>query len=325
MEKGIIHLSFIMTGAYLVRIGINIWIRGKIYTHIESISLCFIFVLLGFFMFFIGTSKYQIDHFKHFIPVSILGGLSAQFYVSTLEIQDIGGITPFVFHLGVYVVIYLSAPSVLKPICLLPLLLTPYLIQDTAFGGQGMRWGFFLLLSAVFWEKEKIRAFSYGLACSIKPFPCVLMPFFLIRIWKEASHFPLPSRVRKIGTFLLIAGVTFLICDLIFLVGSPKDLLDVVLDPINSLFVIVQHGVLFLWVQLKRFYTLASFIVFMILASIYFLNFDKVKHSLWIYPGIILWFAYQGEGNYFFYWVPMLIISLYSLYAEYAERKEGTS
>jgi hypothetical protein len=311
-----------MTGAYLVRVGIGIWIQGKIYTHIESIFLCFLFILLGFFMFFFGTSTYQIASVKHIIPVSIFAGLVTQFYVSALEIQAIGRSIPFIFYLGIGIVLYVSAPPVFKPISLFPFLLTPHLMRDAVSGGQGTIWTFFLLLSALFWEKEEFRAFCYGVACSRSPVPCVLLPFLLIRIWKEARHFPFNVKVRKIAVFVLIAAITFLVCVLIFLMGDPKDLRSIIFDPMPSLLIMWQHGSMVLGIQLKRYYTYSSLVTLMTLGILYVVNFDWIKHSLWMYPVLVLWFSYKGPGNDFFYWIPMLMASLYSLYAEYIRQQE---
>lgn len=242
-------------------------------------------------------------------------------------IQDMRIVT-LLFHVGVFILLYLSAPSGLKPIALFPLLADSRLIDYTASGVTGMMWVFFLLLTALLWKRETLRAVFYSLACLIKPTPWVLAPFLLIRIWQEAGHASLRSRMRKIGIFTLISGSVFLLFNLIFIIHDPKSWFGAVLAPMIAPMVMLGYGLSSLtqagiWIQPKSFYTLCSFLALIILVIVYFLNFDRVKHTLWFYPGIILWFSYRSLGNYFVYWTPMLMISLYSLYAEYVEDKLG--
>lgn len=326
MEQSLLRLSFILAGAYLIRSGITIWLRGEIYTHLELIILCFIFVLLGFFMLFIGTTTYRIRYVAYLIPTSILGSLSTEFYISTLELQSIKGILPFLFHLAIYLVLYVSAPSALRPISVLPLLLfSSWGISVAIMSGNQWQIGaFFLLLSALYWKKGFLRAFCYGIACSVNYFPIILGPFLLVRIWKEASPLSFKLRGRRIGEFLLIAGFSLLICSFFFLLEPSGSLFDSVQFSFDMWFLRWPQSLIFIWVQIQERFTGLALLFLPLLVIIYALHFKNLKHSLWIYPGMLLWLFSEKEENVVAYWLPMLMLSLYTLYSEHVKNKEGT-
>ena len=63
-----------------------------------------------------------------------------------------------------------------------------------------------------------------------------------------------------------------------------------------------------------EFYTICTVVIFIALIINYFVYYDKIKHAMWMFPTIILWFSYRGLQNYFIYWIPMLVASIIMIY-----------
>lgn len=239
------------------------------------------------------------------------------------NVQDMRIVT-LLFHIGVYLLLYRTAPSPLQPLVAFPLLIDASLIYYTASGATGMTWAFFMVLTAILWKRERLRAVTYSAACLIKPTPWALAPFLLIRIWKEAEQLSFKGKLGKIVTFSLIFGGVFFLCNFIFIWDDPQSWFAGVFAPLHAPMLMAGQGLSTLtqtgfWVQPKSFYSLCSFSILFVLLIAYACNFDRMKHTVWCYPGIILWCSYRSLGHYFVYWTPMLMISVYSLYTEHVK------
>lgn len=244
-------------------------------------------------------------------------------------IQDVRVIL-LVFHVLVLILLYVAAPRWIKPLVLIPFFISPEVLAYTFGTVTDMVWVFYLTSAAVLWKKREASALLFGIAISTKQQAWFLLPFLVIRLWKETEDEPTSKRIDIVGRYLAVAELVFLAVNAPFFLSSPRAWFDGVVSPMfgplivfgQGLSTLSQIGALY---APRFYYTASALLVGAALVAIYWLNFRRMQHLLWVLPAIVLWFPYRSLQNYFIYWLPPLIVSLYPLLAQPANAYRAAS
>ncbi len=220
-----------------------------------------------------------------------------------------------IFFLLTLLLIYLTAPRWLKPLVLIPFFISPEILSYTLGSVTDIVWLFFLVASALLWKRRDASALLYGVAISLKQHPWFLAPFLLVRLWQESQGLPRGARLEMLVRYFGIAEVVFLLTNGPFLLAAPRAWADGVLTPAlatvidgQGLSTLSQIGLVY---APRTFYSLASLVVLAALWMIYALNFKRMAHAIWLFPAIVLWFAYRSLQSYVIYWIPLLLVAFY--------------
>ena len=232
------------------------------------------------------------------------------------------------FHVATLTVIYFKSPSILKPLILLPVFIMPSLLDYTAGAVTDFLWVFPLVLMVIYVRRIELSGIPFGLACSIKQGPWLLVPFLLVWLWKSDESLGFKHRLIKLGKFSAISLAVFLVFNLPFIIDNPNAWYLGVSAPITSdmipfgsgLSLLPQFGLVSLP---QAFYTISAVLVLLTLLVNYYLHFDRIKYAIWLFPAIILWFSYRSLQSYFVYWIPLLTMSFSIWYASLPAREEG--
>jgi uncharacterized membrane protein len=66
----------------------------------------------------------------------------------------------------------------------------------------------------------------------------------------------------------------------------------------------------------RVFFTALAVGVLLVLIVNFYVHFDKLRYSFWVFPGVILWFSYRSLTNYVIYWMPLMLVSLILWYRD---------
>jgi len=224
-----------------------------------------------------------------------------------------------VAELATLLILWLKAPASIRPLALLPIAMDPdQSVRFTSGGVTDFLWVLPLVGTAFFLRDRRylLAALLFGTAAAVKQQPWLLAPFLAIWVWHDHQGLPAVQRARMVATFAVASLIGFLILNLPFAVWDPRGWLQGVLLPFeedlipfgSGFSMLTQVGV----VQLPRsFYTLATLGVWGILIVAYAVHFRSLKHTIWLLPGVVLWFSYRSLQSYFIYWTPLLIIALF--------------
>jgi len=222
-----------------------------------------------------------------------------------------------IFELAVIAILFLKAPEGYRGIALIPLLAGSDLaIGFTSGCVTDFLWVLPCTITALYLERPKLSGFAYGIACAIKQTPWIVFPFLAIWHWRTA---PKRHRLTRLGAFSLFTAAGFIIPNLRFILWDWSSWLTGVLTPITGGLIFLSRGIStisqFEVVPLPpSFYLICFIAVLLTLIFNYFYYFESMKDSLWILPGLALWFSYRALQNYFIYWIPMLEISIIKMF-----------
>jgi len=220
------------------------------------------------------------------------------------------------FEIAVILTLYLKSPQKLRPMILLPLFAgSDLMINFTAASVSDILWVLPLIFAAFYLEKPLVSGILYGLACSIKQTPWLLVPFLLIYMMRAEGAQDLCDRLLRTAKFVVTTAAAFLVINLPFMLMNSRAWFSNVLTPMTEDLVILSQGPSLLTeVGLlpigKTFYSVIVVAVAVVLIVNYYVYFDKLRYMLWIFPGIILWFSYRALTNYIIYWVPLMLVSM---------------
>ena len=262
---------------------------------------------------YLTTFQYPSLHFLVFVPF-VLAGLRDMRWVL------VG------FELTAMLVLYFKCPQNLRPMIILPLFAgSDLMINFTASSVSDMLWVLPILCVAFTLDKKPILSgLFYGIACAMKQPPWLLAPFILIYLYRTRTLGEQPVLERFIR-FLVPAAAVFLIVNIPFAYSNPFTWLKNIITPISSDLVILSQGPAVLsqvgLIQVGRvFYSVLVIGVFAVLIGNYYVYFDKLRHVMWIFPGIILWFSFRALTSYVVYWMPLMVASLILLYSSDGKR-----
>jgi len=265
---------------------------------------------------YLATFQYPSLHFLLFVPF-VLAGLRDMRWVLVA------------FEIAIILLLYLKAPSNLRPMIIIPLFAgADLLINFTASSVSDMLWVLPLMCTAYTLDKRPaLSGFFYGVASAITQPPWLLAPFLLIYLFHVT---PGNERIklRKIASFLAPAAGVFLLVNLPFAYSDPAQWIKNVMTPISSDLVILSQGPAVLsqvgLISVGRvFYSILAISVLLVLVGNYYVYFDKLRYVVWIFPGIVLWFSFRALTSYVVYWMPLMLLSLLLWYN--AELASGSS
>jgi uncharacterized membrane protein len=227
----------------------------------------------------------------------------------------------FLFEILTIVFLYRKAPSGIRPLIMAPIFINADLVIDFGAGSVTDAMWVLPMVAMVFVMNDPVRSgILYGVACATKQQPWLLAPFVVVWMYNMKPG----GRVVKLSHVLrfIIAGViAFTIPNLPFMVMNFQAWFVGVLSPASGGLVILSQGLsAFTQAGLLPlppvFYLAVTVAVLATLLGNYIIYFDKIKHAMWIFPAIIMWFSYRALQNYFMYWVPVLVAAYLSMEKE---------
>jgi uncharacterized membrane protein len=220
-------------------------------------------------------------------------------------------------YAGLIVVTYAAAPRWIAPVILLPLGIgfANDLPIFALIGVTDMVWVMLFAGMAALWDKRiGWAAVLFGLACAGKQSPWLITPFLVLRLYLEQPD--ARRGILSVLRFGLISGSVFLAINLPFIVMSPGLWLAGVLEPLidtlifygqNSPVNLTQYGYLYLP---KAWFLVASLTVLMVTCAVYWRHFPALRHTVWLLPGLYMWFSYRTLTTYWTFWVfPALVVA----------------
>src|SRR2546426_12400897 len=217
------------------------------------------------------------------------------------------------FHVISLLVIFWVVPRRLKALSLAPS--TFYFPWAVAGSLTDSVWAFALLLSAVTWYKSRKASFGFlGLAGASKQLAFLVLPYLLVRNWRETDGSRLRGSARMIG--YLLAG--FWIPNLPFLLLSPQGWWEGVVAPYLPGTTPQIMGGIGLSEVLTSMGLNPPSSVFFLLMGLTFAGslfaysrwFERMKNLVWLLPVGILYFYYRSFPNYMLFWLIPLIPDL---------------
>jgi uncharacterized membrane protein len=250
-----------------------------------------------------STFQYPALQFLFFVPFVVIGLRDMRWVLVAVE-------------LAIVLVLYLKAPSNLRPMIIIPLFAgADLMINFTASSVSDILWVLPLIGTAFTLDKKPaLSGVFYGLACAFKQTPWFLAPFLIVYLCRSMTE-DFASRLRRVGRFTLPAAAVFLAANLPFAYADPQGWVRSILTPISANLVGLSQGPAVLtqvgFVTVGRaFYAVLTIGVFLVLIANYYVYFDKLRYVVWIFPGIILWFSYRALTSYLIYWMPLMAVSL---------------
>ena len=244
--------------------------------------------------------NYPAVNFLSFTPLYLLG---------IHDLRD--GV--LLFHVLSLLVIFWVVPGRFKALSLAPF--TFYFPWAVAGSLTDSVWAFALLLSAVTWYRSRKASFGFvGLAGASKQLAFLVLPYLLVRNWRETEGPRLRSSARMMG--YLLAG--FWIPNLPFLFISPHGWWEGVVAPYLPGTTPQIMGGIGLSEVLTSMGLNPPSSVFFLLMGLAFAGslfaysrwFERMKNLVWLLPLGILFFYYRSFPNYMLFWLIPLIPDL---------------
>lgn len=247
-------------------------------------------------------------HFLVLVPLKVVG------------IEDLGAFYVLA-HAVLLMLLFARTPTPYRAIVLLPLLVSGQFLDYTLGGVTDIVWALLLVAMVMAWRRPTWRAIFYGLACAYKQQPWLLLPFLMVRLVLDREDPDRRPAFRRVLYFSAVTGSVFLLSNLPYMISDFNAWFNGVLGPIQEPLVYLGSGLSTLTqaslVSLpKSFYSLAGLVVMSALILIYAIRFRQLKHAMWIFPAIVMWFSYRSLQSYFIYWVPVLAAVVVELLAE---------
>jgi uncharacterized membrane protein len=248
---------------------------------------------------------YPALHFLVFVPFVAVG------------LQDMRWVV-FLFEVATAVVLYYNAPEELRPIILLPIFVSADLAIDFNAGSvTDFLWVLPMVMTALSMNDPFRSGIFYGIACAIKQQPWIVAPFMLIRMLnlKKGS---LTTRASEVLKFIGAMAFSFSVPNLLFIVKDPGAWLSGVLTPASGELVLLSQGLSMITqagiIALPpAFYFGVTAILFLTFVGNYFVYFDKLKHLIWLFPAVTMWFSHRALQNYFMFWIPVMVAEALAL------------
>lgn len=259
-------------------------------------------------------------HFLPFVPALKPGITDLRWVVGFVEVLT-------------FLLLWWKAPSALRPLTFIPILIDPNLGLNYPAGGvTDFIWVLPLVGTALSLKERRyvLAALLFGVAAATKQQPWILAPFLAIWVWHDFEALPIPARLAAVAKFAVVSAIGFLAVNLPFIVWDPGSWLASVLLPARDQLIPFGSGISMLTqvgiAQLpKHFYTLASFGVWAILVLAYAIHFRVLRLAIWLFPAIVLWFGYRSLQNYFIFWTPLLLVALFFWWEEANKEKEPSA
>ena len=240
---------------------------------------------------YVQNLGYPVLSFIAYLPTAILS-LKPSFFQETLTVIPIIILSIEYIKKG-----YLN----LMPALFLGIFSSTMILSEGLNGGNGILWASFVMLSYIFLKKPVKSGILFGFALSIKQIPVFVLPFFLILILKDHGK-------NNLGKWFMAVIFTFLIINGYFIILNPASYVKSILSPellpiIGYGFGISQISFLGFLSIPKTVFTMLMISVALVLFSLYYLYFEKLRYAIFVFPMIILALNYRVAIEYFLYWV----------------------
>ena len=217
------------------------------------------------------------------------------------------------YLLALLVLMFFGSPSRYRPVILLPLFIVGDFIDMGFRGAQDIVWTVMLIGVILTWRRTWLCAFLFGIAVMYRQQPWFIAPFLLIVMWNE--HGTMRQRLLRMGQFVLISVGLFVLVNIPYFVDDPQAWLLGALEPSYARFnvlsqglgALTQYGLLSLP---REFYTVTQLCFLLVALIAHWRHPRAVGGAFWIFPAIFFWLYYRGLGNYWFYWMPVLVFAL---------------
>ena len=245
----------------------------------------------------VGHATYPALHYLLFEPLAAIGLNDVRFLMILLQIAAI-------------LLLLWKSPPRLRPLVAMAVITNIWLFFNALGFVTDIAWIFLLIGMVFLWNKPVHAGILFGLACAFKPTPWFLAPFLITRLLLET---PVGARARALLRFGGPAVLVFSALNLPFFLASPLDWIQVSLAPAlgnlviygQGLAALTQNGVLDLG---KSSYSLAAIGIMLVLIIAYVRHFAILKQTLWVFPGVVLWFSYRSLDSYFSFW-PLVAVA----------------
>lgn len=215
--------------------------------------------------------------------------------------------------LGLMMLLYFGAPTILRPVILLPLLAIHDFFKMGMLGAQDALWSLLLVSMILAWKRPFWRAVLFGLAITYRQQPWFIAPFLLILIWQEGAT--RREQFQRTAIFAGIALAVFAAFNLPFIVHDARAWFNGAFEPLMAAFnwisqgagALTQYGLLNLP---RSAYTFLQFAFYVGALLVFWRHARFVGQAFWIVPALFFWLYYRGLANYWFYWIPPLLMAL---------------
>lgn len=226
---------------------------------------------------------------------------------------DQARVMTFVFLCALLVMMFVGAPPDFRPLVLLPLFVLKDFVILSMIGAQDVIWSAFLVAMLLWWKHPIWRAVLFGFAINFRQQPWFIAPFLLLLMWHEGGTYR--QRLNRMALFLGIAGGMFIAFNLPFFLANPSEWFLGALEPAYARFNVfsqafaslTQYGLLPLT---REYYTVLHLGLYGCLLFIGWRHTRALGQAFWILPALFFWVYYRGLANYWFYWLPPLIMGL---------------
>jgi uncharacterized membrane protein len=228
--------------------------------------------------------------------------------IGMTELRTVG----VLFLVLMLILMFYGAPERWRPLILLPIFLLGDFIPLSLSGAQDVIWTVFLLGMILAWRRPWLAALLFGLAVSYRQQPWFIAPFLLILMWNEGGI--VRQRLTRIFRFFGIAALIFIIPNIPFIVANPQAWLMGALEPSYARFNVMSQGFgalthYGLIILPREYYSVLQLSFLLAAVGFYWRHPTLVGQSFWVFPAIFFWLYYRGLGNYWFYWLPLVMVA----------------
>lgn len=213
--------------------------------------------------------------------------------------------------LTIFSLVFFGSPADYRPVALLPLLILADMQFTSLAGIQDAVWSASLLAMLLMWRFPVIRALFFGIAANYRQQPWFILPFLLITIWR--SDLTIQEKRREISLMLALPALIFAMSNLPFIIWDADAWLVGAIEPAYANFNLLsqglasvsQYGVVALP---KSVFSGLQFSTLLAFLWVTWRHPHAIGSAYWALPPIFFWLYYRGLGNYWFYWLPPMIL-----------------
>ncbi len=223
--------------------------------------------------------------------------------------QSLGLETDYIYPLFqclIVIVLFLAAPRYARALVIIPVFIDLRFIWF-AFGGvNDSIWAFLLVLTVVLWRRWPWSALCFGLACATKQQTWLLIPFVTILLWHEAGPARWRNRLVSVSRYAVLTMLVFLAINLPFILWDAGAWFRGVVSPFTDQMITLGMGLASLTtlgiVMIPRpIFTAFVGLIYATLLFVYARHVRSLKHALWIFPALTLWFGQRSLSSYWYY------------------------
>ncbi len=186
----------------------------------------------------------------------------------------------------------------------------------------------FLLIAAYRWDSygrdSKRSILNYaspvglGLAMAVKQNAWLILPLIMLAFFIEdrTRYDRLKEQSKRLLSYFLIATITFILPNLIFIVDNPARWIEGIFQPVIARAVPAGQGIVGLSLYLNlgggslTLYTVLEILSVIFILVGFFIAYGRVKPLLFFLPSFVFFFASRSFGSYFVTLLPALLISM---------------